>query len=58
MIIFFLPLVAILLVYIIDVGILDREPRSRKGDQLTLPLEPSPAELEPRDAAPRSRASS
>jgi hypothetical protein len=54
MIIFFLPLVAILLVYIIDVGILDREPRNRKGAQLTLPLEPSPGELEPRDAAPRS----
>jgi len=56
MIIFFLPLVAILLVYIIDVGILDREPRNRKGDQLTLPLETSPAELEPRDAAPSTRA--
>ncbi|HEV3073476.1 MAG TPA: hypothetical protein VHB47_03575 [Thermoanaerobaculia bacterium] len=58
MIIFFLPLVAILLVYIIDVGILDREPRDRKGDQLTLPLEPSPTDLEPRDAALRSRTSS
>jgi hypothetical protein len=58
MIIFFLPLVAVLLLYIIEFGILDREPRDRKGGQLTLPLEPSPAELEPRDAAPRSRASS
>jgi hypothetical protein len=58
MIIFFLPMVAILLVYIIEFGILDRIPRDRKGDQLTLPLEPSSAGLEPRDAAPRSRASS
>jgi hypothetical protein len=56
MIIFFLPMVAILLVYFIEFGLLDREPRDRKGDQLTLPLEPSSAE--PRDAAPRSRASS
>ena len=58
MIIFFLPMVAILLVYFIEFGILDREPRARKGDQLTLPLEPSSAGLEPRDVAPRSRASS
>jgi hypothetical protein len=57
MIIFFLPLAMILVLYIIDVGIA-REPRDRKKNQLTLPLEPSPADLQPRDAAHRSTASS
>jgi hypothetical protein len=58
MIIFFLPMVAILLVYIIEFGVLDREPRDRKGNQLTLPLEPSSADAGARDTVSRSRASS
>jgi len=34
MIIFFLPMAAILLVYFIEFGVLDRAPPDRKGDQL------------------------
>jgi hypothetical protein len=33
MIIFFLPMVGILLLYFIEFGILDRVPRDRKGDR-------------------------
>jgi len=57
MTIFLLPLAAVVVVYLVDVG-LARNPRKDKKDQLRLPLDPSLADLQSRDSELRSRASS
>ena len=58
MIIFFLPALAIILLYLVDVG-WARAPRGHAGkeSQLRLPLEPSLADPPARDADLQSRAS-
>jgi hypothetical protein len=60
MTIFLLPLAAVVVVYLVDVG-LARNPRKDnkdKKDQLMLPLDTSLADLQPRDSELRSKASS
>jgi hypothetical protein len=57
MTIFLLPLAAVVVVYLVDVG-LARNPRKDKKDQLRLPLDTSLADLQPRDSELRSKASS
>lgn len=58
MIIFFLPALAIILLYLVDVG-WARTPRGHNGEesQLRLPLDPSRADSPAPDADLRSRAS-
>ena len=58
MIIFFLPALAIILLYLIDVG-WARAPRGHEGkeSQLRLPLDPSRVDSQARDADLHSRAS-
>jgi hypothetical protein len=58
MIIFFLPALAIILLYLIDVG-WARAPRGHEGkeSQLRLPLDPCRVDSQARDADLHSRAS-